>query len=195
MKIILKTSILTASLAVLLGTSSTLQGATTTINANRFSVSEGVAFSIGNTGLADFLFNWTDTSGTFADKADPTLVLKIGQTYTFQRSTSAHPFAILDSSAASFISGSDGSFSRTTIDGTIINAAILNDDVAGFTADPAPTSDLISWTPTTVGDYYYTCAVTGHTGMTGKIEVIPEPTAAVLLGLGTLGILRRRRRA
>jgi plastocyanin len=194
MKMILQTSVLTASFLVLLGASPRLQGATTTINANRFGVSQGVAFTIGNTGASDFLFNWTDTSGTFTNKADPTLVLTLGQTYTFQRTSTAHPFAIMDASASAFITGSDGTFSRTTSDGAVINAAILT-PIANFTADPSPAPDLISWTPNSIGDFFYTCTVTGHTGMTGKIVVIPEPTTAALLGLGILGILRRRRSA
>lgn len=164
------------------------------ITANRFTVSEGVAFTIGNTGASDFLFNWSDTGGTFTNKADVTLVLTTGQTYTFKRTSSAHPFAIMGASAALLITGSDGSFSRGTSDGAVINGATLT-PIANFTADPAPTDDLISWTPTSIGDFFYTCTVPSHPGMTGKIEVIPEPTTAVLLGLGVLGILRRRRSA
>jgi len=194
MKMILQSSVLTAGFLAFLGASPRLQGATTTINANRFAVSQGVSFSIGNSGASDFLFNWTDTSGTFTNKSDVTLVLSIGQNYTFQRTSSAHPFAIMNSSAAAFISGSDGSFSRTSTDSTVINAAILT-PIANFTADPAPTTDLISWTPSSIGDFFYTCTVPSHPGMTGKIVVIPEPTTAALLGLGALGILRRRRLA
>ena len=53
--------------------------------------------------------------------------------------------------------------------------------LADFTADPAPTSDQIVWVPTEadLGDYFYTCRVTGHAGMTGAIRVVAAP---VLLG-------------
>ena len=67
------------------------------------------------------------------------------------------------------VQGSDGSFSRNTIDGDAIDAVSLQ-PLEAFTADPAPTSDAITWTPAE-GDYFYTCRVTSHTGMTGAIRV------------------------
>lgn len=152
---------------------------TTLVSPSRYSVTEGVAFTLGNTGVSDFLFNWTDPTGaspaSFSNIADPTLVLTLGQTYTFQRITGSHPFAIMNNSAAAFISGSDGSYLRTSQSSTDINNATLT-PIADFTANPGPTTDLITWTPSQVGDYWYTCSVTSHPSMTGKIIVIPEST-------------------
>lgn len=101
----------------------------------------------------------------------------------------------MNNTAAAFINGTDGAYNRTTYSSTDINSATLN-PIATFTADPAPTSDLISWTPTTAGDYFYTCSVGFHGGMTGKIVAvaIPEPSSLslLLLSLGALSLRRRR---
>lgn len=171
---------------------------TTLVSTSRYTVTEGVAFTLGNSGASDFLFNWTDPGAggaSFSGIADPTLVLTLGQTYTFQRTTTAHPFVIMDNTAADSISGEDGTFVRTTT--LDISGATLT-PVEDFTANPATVDDpgnTISWTPTEVGDYWYTCTVTSHTGMTGKITVIPEPsTIALLAGGFAFAALRRRRR-
>jgi hypothetical protein len=171
--------------------------ASTFLIPSKYSVTEGVDFTLGNNGTSDFLFNWTDPSGTpppsFSGIADPTLVLTLGQTYTFQRISGSHPFAIMNNSAATFISGTDGSFFRTSTNSSDINNATLT-PFADFTADPGPTSDLITWTPSQVGDFWYTCTVTGHTGMTGKLTVVPEPLASGLIagGFAIAALLRRR---
>lgn len=173
---------------------------TTQIDPSVYQVDKGVDFTLGNTGASDFLFNWSDPAdgSSFSDLADITLVLSVGQTYTFRRVTGAHPFAILDDSASDFITGSDGSYNRTTTNTDTINATILN-PISDFRADPGPTSDLITWTPDVVGDYWYTCLVGGHQGMSGRISVVPEPaTAGLLMGLLAVGFLsmsRRRKRA
>jgi plastocyanin len=173
--------------------------ATTLVSASRYAVTEGVAFTLGNTFSSDFVFNWTDPSGTpaptFSGISDPTLVLSIGQTYTFQRITSSHPFAIMDTTATVFMAGTDGSYNRTTTDSAAITAATLPATPAGdFIAQPSPTQDLISWTPTQAGDFWYTCTVASHGGMTGKITVVPEPSGIALIASGLVfGILRRRR--
>ena len=148
---------------------------TTQLGPSRYLVDEGTTFSIGNNGISDFLFTWTDDSGTVTDEPDPTLVLVAGQTYNFQRTTSIHPFVICNDTLP--ISGSDGMFVRDTTDGAVIDAATLQ-PIADFTADPAPTSDFIEWTPTVsdVGIYYFTCRITVHLGMAGSIEIV-EPDA------------------
>ena len=166
-------------------------------SANVYSVNEGVSFDIGNSGASDFLFSWSDpnpSANSFSALADPTLVLTIGETYTFQRTSSSHPFIIMGSSASAFISGTDGSYSRTTSDSALISAATLT-PIANFTADPSPTTDFISWTPDALGDFWYTCSVTGHTGMTGLISVVPEPSSFALIASASafaLACLRRR---
>ena len=166
-------------------------------SANVYSVNEGVSFDIGNSGASDFLFSWSDpnpSANSFSALADPTLVLTIGETYTFQRTSGSHPFIIMGSSASAFISGTDGSYSRTTSDSALIIAATLT-PIANFTADPSPTTDLISWTPDALGDFWYTCSVSGHTGMTGLISVVPEPSNFALIASASafaLAYLRRR---
>jgi plastocyanin len=165
---------------------------TTLVSTSRYSVTEGVAFTLGNTGLTDFVFNWTDPSGTpalsFSGISDPTLILTVGQTYTFQRTTSAHPFAIMDNTAAAFMTGTDGTYQRTTSVSDDITAATI------FTANPVPAANVISWTPTQAGDFWYTCSVPNHGGMAGKITVVPEPSGIALIAGGlAFSILRRRR--
>lgn len=134
-----------------------------------YGVRKGVAFTMGNQGAQSFLFNWTDSGGAFVDLADPTLVLIAGETYTFMRTTASHPFRITDDTLP--VTGTDGAYARTTNVGTVIDDATL-EPIEDFTADPAPTTDMITWTPT-VGDYFYTCRVLNHTGMTGRIQVLP----------------------
>ncbi len=172
----------------------TAASAATTQDGPIFTIDEGVDFELGNVGASDFLFSWTDPGGgaAFTNEVDPTFIFTAGETYTFVRTTSAHPFIIMDSTAAAFISGTDGAYSRTTTDGALLDAATLQ-PIEAYTADPAPSGDVITWTPT-VGDYWYTCRVTGHLGMTGRIQVVPEPASAVLLGLASVGLLVRSRR-
>lgn len=170
---------------------------TSLVSPSRYSVTEGVAFTLGNNGAADFLFNWADPSGapplSFSNIADPTLILTLGQTYTFQRITTAHPFAIMNNTAAAFMSGADGTYSRTTTSSTDINNATLT-PIANFTANPGTPGNTISWTPGEVGDFWYTCTVTTHPGMAGKITVIPEASAFGLIAGGfAFGVFRRRR--
>lgn len=167
--------------------------ADTTQNGAIYTIDEGVDFELGNFGASDFLFNWTDPDGgpSFSDVADPTLILTAGETYTFVRTSSAHPFIIMDESAELFITGTDGSYQRTTTDGALLDAATL-EPIADFTASPAPSGDVLTWTPE-LGDYWFTCRVTGHLGMTGRIEVVPAPAGAAVLGLGGAFAARRRR--
>ena len=147
---------------------------TTQINPNRFRVESGVAFDLANTGSSNYVFVWNDSSGEFFG-LDATLELVAGQTYRFQRVTGSHPFVICNDTLP--VTGTDGFYERTTFSSAVISAATLA-PAADFTADPAPTTDLISWTPTLadVGFYYYTCTITSHPGMTGRIEIITDET-------------------
>ena len=170
------------------------QAVTTLVSPSVYSVTQGVTFSLATNGASDFLFSWTDPSGapanSFANIADPTLRLSIGQTYTFQRTSTSHPFVIMNNTISSFISGTDGSFSRTTSDFTTITNATI------FTANPGSPGVAVSWTPTVIGDYFYTCSVGSHGFMTGKIVAvaIPEPSALslLLLSLGAFSLRRHR---
>ncbi len=161
--------LITAGLLLTIGTAADAQ--TTQTGPSVFRVESGVMFELDNAGASDFLFNWTDSSGSVVNEADPTLVLTAGETYFFRRLTGSHPFVITDDTLP--VSGTDGSYLRDTFDGAVIDAATL-DPIADFTADPGPTTDLIMWTPMPgdIGEYYYTCRVTSHLGMTGRIEVV-----------------------
>lgn len=189
----------TSTVAACLLLCATLSHASTTLlGPSLYSITEGVAFTIGNNGASDFTFNWTDpgTGGaSWSNIADPTLVLTLGQIYTFQRISSAHPFIIMGSAAAAFIDtrNGNGNFFRTTTDSTIINAAILNPAV-DYTANPgSPVGNVISWTPGAEGDFWYTCQVASHTAMAGGFNVVPEPSVLGLVGVGlTFVVLGRR---
>ena len=147
---------------------------TTQIGPDIYAVDEGVLFTVINMGASDWLWSWTDSSGTFTNIADPTLILTANETYVFENISTVHPFGIADDTLP--VGGTDGSYFRTTTDGTIINAAIL-DPFADFVANPAPQEDDITWTPTNddIGIYYYTCMITFHLGMTGKFEIVAGP--------------------
>lgn len=149
---------------------------TIVVGPNVYEVTAGVEFTLGNASSSSYLFNWSDSSGTFANVSDPTIILRTDETYTFRRVTTAHPFVITDDTLP--VTGTDGSFNRTTFSGTEIDAATLQ-PLADFTADPAPTADFIAWTPAAadIGTYYYTCRVTSHTGMTGAFSVSMGPVA------------------
>lgn len=144
------TSFVSSTIAACLLLLATLSHASTTLlGPSLYRITEGVAFTLGNNGASDFTFNWTDpgTGGaSWSNIADPTLVLTSGQTYSFQRISSAHPFIIMGSAAAAFIDtqGGNGNFFRTTTDPTLYNSTILNPAV-DYTANPGnPVGNVIS---------------------------------------------------
>ncbi|GAB5495249.1 MAG: hypothetical protein Phyf2KO_03290 [Phycisphaerales bacterium] len=147
------------------------QAQTTQINPDRYRVESGVAFELRTAGISHFLFEWTDSSGSFIGLDDVTLEIVAGETYSFQRIDGSHPFAICNDTLP--VDGTDGEYFRTTFSSAVINAATLT-PIADFTADPGPTTDMIVWTPSAadVGTYYYTCVILGHPDMTGRIDVI-----------------------
>ncbi len=149
-----------------------------------YRVNSGVDFEIANAGANSFLFSWTDSSGTFTDIEDPTLILVAGQTYTFARTTASHPMRITDDTLV--LIGADGSYSRDTTDIGLIDAATLQ-PIADFTAEPPPSTDAIEWTLAlaTIGDYAYTCEIIFHTGMAGRIHVV-NPCAPDLTNDGSV---------
>jgi len=159
---------------------------TTQTGPSVYEVDQGVTFDLGNFASSDYLFEWIGKSGFFTGIVDPTIVLTIGETYTFLNQTSVHPFIITDESLP--VQGTDGDHFRTTSDLAVMNAATLQ-PIADFTSDPGG-SDPISWTPEAgdVGTYYYTCRITGHLNMTGKIVVVSGAVAcpADLNGDGAL---------
>lgn len=175
---------------------------TTLVRPNVYNVPDSVAFSIGANGASDFVFDWPNpnsssgvqTSGIY----DPTLILSIGSTYTFQRNSSAHPFVILDtlSDRSRYFSGTDGNFYRNFPDMSALT--IL------FTASPTSTDyygypvagNIVSWTPTIAGDYFYTCTVGSHQSMAGLLTVVatvPEPATLTFTAILLLFVLLYRR--
>ena len=158
------------SIALLTLASGIASADTTQTGPSVFEVDAGVTFSLSNFAASDYLFNWADGSGSFANVADPTLILTAGETYTFLNQTSTHPFIITDTTLP--VVGTDGDYTRTTSDITVMNAATV-DPIADFTSDPGG-SDPVVWTPSpeNIGDYFYTCRITGHASMTGRIQVV-----------------------
>lgn len=157
-------------------------------NSTIYSVSQGVNFTLENEGFSNFKFNWSDPLGgsSFSNIADPSLILTLGQTYTFQRISLNHPFALMDASAASFISNDNLNYSRTTTNSTLIQNATF------LTANPSPGA-AVTWTPNALGTYWYTCTVTSHTAMVGSITVVPEPcTIGLVIMTFVLIALSRR---
>jgi len=174
--------------AALLAAGTQALAQTTQVGPHTYRVQSGVEFTLNNAGASDYLFNWADSGVRFTDVPDITLILTAGQTYRFRRLTEAHPFVITDDTLE--VTGEDGMFNRVTTEGDVIDDATLK-PIEDFTADPAPTDDFIEWTPTSddVGDYFYTCRVVGHTGMTGAIHVEAAATCrADLDGDGVLTI-------
>jgi len=148
-----------------------LHADTTQTGTHVYEVNAGVTFSLHKAGTSSWLWSWTDTSGTFSNIQDPTIILTAGETYTFDNFTSIHPFGIADDTLP--VAGTDGNFFRTTTSMGVITAAIL-DPFPDFVANPAPQIDDIVWSPTNaaIGTYYYTCLITFHTGMVGQIRIV-----------------------
>lgn len=155
---------------------------TTQTGPNSYTIDEGVTFTILNQAASSFLLSWSDDSGTFTDIPDPTITLSSGQTYIFDNETFSHPFRMTTDALP--VSGTDGNYSRDTFDIAIIDGTSLQ-PIDEFTADPEPAVDVITWMPGDgdAGEYYYTCLVLSHAGMTGKIIVeAPATCPADLTG-------------
>ncbi len=165
-----KTSFVSATIAAAVA-AFPLHADTTQTGPNTYEIDAGVSFTIVNQGASDWLWSWTDASGTFTNIPDPTLVLTAGETYLFDNVAFTHPFAITDDTLP--VGGTDGSYFRNTTDFGVINDAVLS-PTADFIDDPAPAIDSITWSPTNdeLGIYYYTCMITFHLGMTGKFEIV-----------------------
>jgi hypothetical protein len=180
--------ILAACAAILL-LASQAQSETIVLGPNRYEVTAGVTFSVNNLSSNGYLLSWFDDTGAISGVLNPTLVLRVGQTYTFRRVSAKHPLVLADNSLP--VSGTDGAFLRTTSDRAVITAAILQ-PLADFTADPAPTTDAIVWTPTGDAVYYYTCDVPAHTSMTGQIVSGAGSVAAEARSWSSLKALYRQ---
>jgi plastocyanin len=174
------------SIAALSLLASTAAADTTQTGPNEYTVDAGVTFTIQSQGSSNYLFNWTDSSGTYSNVIDPTITLSSGETYVFDNQTFSHPLRITNDTMP--VSGTDGNFTRNTSDINVINNASLQ-PIADFTADPQPANDPITWTPAAddAGEYFYTCLVLSHASMTGKLIVAAPPACpADLTGDGKL---------
>lgn len=163
---------------------------TIVLGPHRYEFTGDATFNVDNLSSDSFLFSWADGSGIFAGVASPTLVLRAGRTYTFRRVSAKHPLVIADRTLP--LIGGDGAWVRATTDRAALDAAILT-PVADFTADPAPTTDAIVWTPTDAGDYAYTCDVPAHAMMTGRIVVAAAEVAVTARRWAAVKALYRSR--
>ena len=147
---------------------------TTQTGPSVYEIDAGVTINMGSQGSASFLFEWLDKSGFFTNLQDPTLILTAGETYTFINDTGFHPFIITEGALLP-VQGTDGDYFRTTTSTAVMDAATLQ-PIADFTSAPGG-NDPIVWTPTAddIGDYWYTCRITGHLDMTGRIEIVGAP--------------------
>ena len=160
----------------------------TTLVDGTYRVVESASFQIQNNGASDFVFAW-GSNPTYSGIFDPSLELYVGQTYIFNRITSAHPFAITKNLP---VQGAPGSLSTTSFNPS---SFVYQPEVSGaFVSNPGG-SDPISWAPTSaeIGTYHYVCTVSGHVSMVGQITVVPEPSTIGLLvvGLSALGLRQR----
>jgi plastocyanin len=135
--------------------------------ADAFEIESGTTVSVANSGASHYLLDLSSHGGSSAE-ADPTLILTAGETYQFSRVTSWHNFALVNGSLP-VAENSDGSLYRTVTDSSLDNYDITENISGNGSAN-------VSWTPTESGLYYYTCDVTGHPQMIGKIVVISTPT-------------------
>ena len=100
--------------------------------------------TVTNNGASDYVLTGTDRTSTHSSANDPTVTLMIGDTINFAVNASGHPFFI--KTAATTGTG---------------------DQASGVTNNGAE-NGTVSWTPDTVGTYYYICRY--HGGMVGTIN-------------------------
>jgi len=129
------------------GDGSNLTGiAATNFNTQTDSIPDPSTFSINVTSPAggSYTLSGTDRNGTVSGSGDPTVTVEIGDTLNFVVDASGHPF---------YIRVSDGGANVSTPAAT----------------NQGSQSGTVSWTPNTVGTYYYQCG--NHAGMLGIITV------------------------
>ena len=100
--------------------------------------------TVTNSGASHYVLTGTDRTSTHSSANDPTVTLMIGDTINFTVNASGHPFFI--KTAATTGTG---------------------DQASGVTNNGAQ-NGTVSWTPDTVGTYYYICQY--HLAMVGTIN-------------------------
>ena len=111
--------------------------------------------TVTNNGASDYVLTGTDRTSTHSSANDPTVTLMIGDTINFAVNASGHPFFI--KTAATTGTG---------------------DQASGVTNNGAE-NGTVSWTPDTVGTYYYICQY--HGAMVGTINATANTSKHVEL--------------
>lgn len=108
--------------------------------------------SDASSGPADYVISGSDRVTTHSSSSDPTITIRQGDTITFNNNAlgGSHPLFIKDSPQGSNVSNPAASGAGTSI---------------------------ITWTPTTVGTYYYECS-SHPNAMIGIIEVTSSSTSS-----------------
>ena len=102
--------------------------------------------SVSAQGSANYILTGDDANGSVSGN-DPSVSLKVGDTFNFNVNAQGHPFYLIKTSDG-------GVGSSNLIDGVSNNGA---------------ESATVSWTPTEAGTYYYICEY--HSSMLGTITV------------------------
>mgnify|MGYP001826032507 CR=1 FL=1 len=131
-----------------------------------YRVDQPTTFSLTNIGAEHYVFTWTDDGATNSVN-DPVLILSENVTYTFSRDSSSHPFGVVSGSMPTAVNF-DFSLNRDTAS----PESFILSNGAGLIGNPASQPNSVVWTPE-AGDYHYTCMVSSHPAMTGRIRVVP----------------------
>ena len=123
--------------------SSTLDNNSTNTSLNN-NTSETYSISVSAQNSSDYILIGNDRNGSINGN-DPAVTLNIGDTINFDVDAPGHPFYL------------------KTVAGTGTGNTINN------ASNNGTTNQIVSWTPETIGTYYYQCSF--HGGMVGRIIV------------------------
>ena len=123
--------------------SSTLDNNSTNTSLNN-NTSETYSISVSAQNSSDYILIGNDRNGSINGN-DPAVTLNIGDTINFDVDAPGHPFYL------------------KTVAGTGTGNTINN------ASNNGTTNQIVSWTPETIGTYYYQCSL--HGGMVGRIIV------------------------
>ena len=134
------------------GSDSTSESLTVTLNSDQTYqalfelIPVSYSISVSAQGSANYILTGDDANGSVSGN-DPSVSLKVGDTFNFNVNAQGHPFYLIKTSDG-------GVGSSNLIDGVSNNGA---------------ESATVSWTPTEAGTYYYICEY--HPSMLGTITV------------------------